>query len=50
MECLSDFVAEENAMKNIIICDLDGTIPKDRVVQMWRRHGLTCYQVADGDF
>lgn len=38
----------------------DGTIPKDRVfcvfddrdrvVQMWRKEGLTCYQVADGDF
>jgi hypothetical protein len=40
---------------------LDGTLPpledilcvfddRDRVVQMWRRHGLTCYQVAEGDF
>jgi len=39
---------------------LDGTIPKDRVlcvfddrrrvVDMWRRHGLTCYQVAEGEF
>lgn len=38
----------------------DGTIPKDRVfcvfedrdrvVKMWRDEGLTCYQVADGDF
>jgi len=38
----------------------DGTIPKgrvfcvfddrDRVVNMWRAQGLTCYQVAPGDF
>lgn len=38
----------------------DGTIPKervfcvfddrDRVVQMYRNEGLTCYQVANGDF
>jgi hypothetical protein len=37
-----------------------GAIPKERVscvfddrkrvVDMWRRHGLTCFQVADGDF
>jgi len=39
---------------------LDGTISKERVfcvfedrssvVEMWRTEGLTCYQVADGDF
>lgn len=23
---------------------------RDRVVDMWRRNGLTCFQVADGDF
>jgi hypothetical protein len=23
---------------------------RDRVVQMWRRIGLTCFQVANGDF
>jgi predicted kinase len=23
---------------------------RDRVVAMWRKNGLTCYQVADGDF
>ena len=38
----------------------DGTIPKDRVlcvfddrtkvVNMWREEGLTCFQVAPGDF
>jgi hypothetical protein len=39
---------------------LDASIPKDRVlfvlddrqqvVDMWRRNGLTCFQVAPGDF
>jgi hypothetical protein len=39
---------------------IDGTIPKDRifcvfddrdrVVKMWRKHGLVCFQVAEGDF
>lgn len=40
---------------------MDGTLPhrrnvlcvfddRKRVVDMWRKHGLTCYQVADGDF
>ena len=38
----------------------NGTIPKDRVlvvfedrasvVKMWRKLGLTCFQVAPGDF
>jgi len=23
---------------------------RDQVVQMWRRNGLTCLQVADGNF
>lgn len=23
---------------------------RDRVVQMWRRNGITCFQVAEGDF
>jgi hypothetical protein len=23
---------------------------RDSVVKMWRSHGLTCFQVADGDF
>jgi hypothetical protein len=23
---------------------------RDKVVAMWRRHGIPCFQVADGDF
>ena len=23
---------------------------RDQVVDMWRRNGLTCFQVAEGDF
>ena len=50
-------------MNKIVIFDLDGTlalIDKDdvfavfddrqQVVDMWRSNGLTCFQVADGDF
>jgi phosphoserine phosphatase len=39
---------------------MDGTIPRDRIlcvyddrsgaVAMWREHGITCFQVAPGDF
>lgn len=49
----------DDLLKEGWLCD--GTLPKanrvlcvfddrDRVVNMWRKHGLTCYQVADGDF
>jgi hypothetical protein len=33
--------------KERILCVFDD---RDRVVKMWRRHGLTCHQVAPGDF
>lgn len=49
-----------NAAKDVAIFDLDGTLPReriamvfddrDKVVAMWRRQGLTCLQVAPGDF
>ena len=33
--------------KNKIFCVLDD---RDRVVKMWRDLGLTCFQVAQGNF
>ena len=45
-------VKEELYMQKVngrynVLCVLDD---RDRVVDMWRRLGLTCFQVADGDF
>lgn len=37
----------KNVMKSAINVDLDD---RDKVVAMWRRHGLTCVQVAPDDF
>ena len=33
--------------RNRIMCIFDD---RDKVVKMWRDNGLTCFQVADGDF
>ena len=33
--------------KSDILCVFDD---RDRIVKMWREEGLTCFQVADGDF
>lgn len=40
---LDDLVPDRNR----IMCIFDD---RDKVVKMWRNNGLTCFQVADGDF
>lgn len=40
---LDDLVPDRNR----IMCIFDD---RDKVVKMWRDNGLTCFQVADGDF
>jgi|TARA_B110000240_G_scaffold109981_1_gene123648 hypothetical protein len=48
---ISDEILKENWLFDIgkknIMCVFDD---RDKVVNMWRRNGLTCLQVADGDF
>ena len=41
---LDDFVAEHKRFPRIIFDD------RDQVVDMWRKRGITCAQVAPGDF
>lgn len=38
---------EEFPNKSDIFCVFDD---RNKVVEMWRRNGITCFQVADGDF
>ena len=40
---LDDLIPDHNR----IMCIFDD---RDKVVKMWRDNGLTCFQVADGDF
>lgn len=40
---LDDLIKDHNR----ILCVFDD---RDKVVKMWRNNGLTCFQVADGDF
>jgi acid phosphatase class B len=40
---LDDLIQDHNR----ILCVFDD---RDKVVKMWRDNGLTCFQVADGDF
>ena len=41
---LNDMLLEDRARLVAVFDD------RDRVVQMWRKHGVTCYQVAEGEF
>lgn len=42
-----DWLDQEFEDKNEILCVYDD---RDKVVDMWRRNGITCFQVAAGDF
>ena len=44
---LNDLLNELNISKEDIFCIFDD---RDKVVKMWREEGLTCMQVAPGDF
>lgn len=48
---ISDVELKENWLKEIgkenILCVYDD---RTKLVEMWRRNGLTCYQVAEGNF
>ena len=48
---LSDEILKENWLleigKNNIMCVFDD---RTKIVNMWRRNGVTCFQVADGNF
>lgn len=46
-----DIVKEEILHNQLAGMDIAFVVDdRTRVVEMWRRNGLTCYQVADGDF
>ncbi len=58
MHSVGDYTRDDELKRNWLN---DGTLPpheqilcvfddRDRVVKMWRAEGLTCYQVAPGDF
>ena len=42
-----DMLSVHDIKKKDIFCIFDD---RDRVVEMWRENGLTCFQVAEGDF
>lgn len=42
-----DWLNQEFPDKNQILCVYDD---RDKVVNMWRRNGIACFQVAPGDF
>ena len=42
-----NWLNEEFPDKNQVLCVYDD---RDKVVDMWRRNGITCFQVAPGDF
>ena len=48
---ISDVELKENWLKEIgkenVLCVYDD---RTKLVEMWRKNGLTCYQVADGNF
>jgi hypothetical protein len=41
------WLREQFPDKNNILCVYDD---RDKVVAMWRRNGISCFQVAPGDF
>jgi hypothetical protein len=41
------WLREQFPDKNNILCVYDD---RDKVVAMWRRNGIPCFQVAPGDF
>lgn len=41
------YMAMSEEDKDRIVCVFED---RDQVVKMWRAHGLTCYQVCDGDY
>lgn len=46
-----DIVKEEILHNQLAGLDIAFVVDdRNRVVEMWRRNGLTCYQVAEGDF
>lgn len=53
-----DFTADDQLksdwLRNMLQCDRDRLVAsfddRDRVVKMWRDHGVTCFQVAPGAF
>lgn len=46
-EILENFLSENNLTKEDILFVVDD---RDKVVKMWRQEGLTCLQVAEGNF
>ena len=50
----ADDKLKESWLNSMMICDRERLIAvfddRQRVVDMWRRNGVACYQVADGDF
>ena len=46
-DILKEEILNTKFNKEQILCVFDD---RDKVVQMWRRNGLTCFQVADGNF
>ncbi len=42
-----DWLNQEFPDKSQILCVYDD---RDKVVNMWRRNGISCFQVAPGDF
>ena len=55
MRPLKDFTPDDvlkqlwldNIGKDNVLCTFDD---RKKVVDMWRNNGITCFQVADGDF
>lgn len=48
-----DYEVKEEMLQKIRDCGLDPKVAfedRDQVVDMWRRNGLICYQVAKGDY
>lgn len=58
MRGLKDFrvddVVKQDMLHNMLPSDLDRLVgifdDRQRVVDMWRRNGITCFQVAEGDY
>lgn len=48
-----DYLIKEEVLEKIISQGFEVILSvddRDSVVQMWRKHGITCLQCADGDF
>lgn len=58
MRCAGDFTPDdklkEQWLKNMLLVDRNRLIAvfddRTKVVKMWRRNGVPCFQVADGEF